>query len=111
MARNMAHETEKIYNVKVAPAAYRDINSHFYFLARVSESAAKRLKETILKDIRSLEKMPERNPPYERRGIPQGKYRYMISANRYRIVYYIIGTVVRVNGIEDCRMENTREFN
>ena len=110
MGRSMAHETEKIYDVKVAPTAYRDLNSHFYFLARVSEPAAERLKNTLLKDIRSLEKMPGRGAPYERRGIPQGKYRYLLSADRYRIVYYIAGDIVRVNGIEDCRMENVSEF-
>ena len=110
MGRSMAHKAEKVYDVKVAPTAYHNLNSHFYFLARVSELAAEHLKKVLLKDIRSLEKIPERNPPYERRGIPPGKYRYMLSAHRYRIVYYITGNIVRVNGIEDCRMENVSEF-
>jgi len=99
-------DSEKIYQVKIAPAAYHDINRHFFFLAKVSKNAATRLKNTLLKDIRSLEKMPERNPMYDRIGVTPGKYRYMLSANRYRIVFEIVRNIVRVNGIEDCRQSN-----
>jgi len=99
----MAHE--QTYEVKIAPVAYHDLNSHFYFLARVSKGAALRLKNTLLADIRSLSDMPERNPLYERRGVAPGRYRYMLSDHRYRIVYQIVGNTVRVNGIEDCRQE------
>lgn len=98
-------EREQKYKVKVAPVAYHDLNKHFYFLARVSKEAAVRLKSTLLADIRSLEKMPERGVPYERRGVTPGKYRYKLSARQYRIVYQITGNMVRVNGIEDCRQE------
>ena len=96
---------EQKYVVKVAPPAYDDLNKHFYFLAKVSKDAAIRLKNTLLSDIRSLAEMPDRNPLYEHRGVAHGKYKYKLSAKRYRIVYQIDGNIVRVNGIEDCRQD------
>ena len=96
---------EQKYIVKVAAPAYDDLNKHFYFLAKVSKEAAVRLKNTLLADIRSLAEMPERNPPYMHRGVAYGKYRYKLSARRYRIVYQIDDNVIRVNGIEDCRQD------
>ena len=99
-------EREKVYEVKIAPVAYHDISRHFYFLAKVSKEAAKRLKITLLGDIRSLKNMPQRHPVFERRGTTPGKYRQMISAGRYRIVYQIVQDEVRVDGVEDCRQDN-----
>ena len=99
-------EREQSYTVRVSSSARRDITSHFYFLAKVSKDAAERLRNTFNKDIRSLEKMPERNPPYERRGVAPGRYRHMLSTGRYRNVYQIVGNTVRVNGIEDCRQDD-----
>jgi plasmid stabilization system protein ParE len=94
------------YEVRISPAAYDDLNRHFYFLARVSEGAAERLKETVLKDIRSLDEMPSRTPAYDRPYLPPGKYRYLLSADRYRIVYQVTDGTVYVDYIEDCRQNN-----
>jgi plasmid stabilization system protein ParE len=94
------------YEIRISPVAFDDLNRHFYFLARVSENAAERLKKTILKDIRSLDEMPERTPPYDRPYLPPGKYRYLLSAGRYRIVYQVNDTIIHVDYIEDCRQNN-----
>jgi plasmid stabilization system protein ParE len=94
------------YTVRVSPIAFDDLNRHFYFLARVSASAAERLKKTILKDIRSLDELPNRTPIYDRPYLPPGKYRYLLSAGRYRIVYQVNDKTVNVDYIEDCRQNN-----
>jgi plasmid stabilization system protein ParE len=94
------------YKIQISPVAFDDLNKHFYFLARVSEGAAERLKETILKDIRSLGEMPNRTPAYDRPYLPPGKYRYLLSAGRYRIVYQVNENTVNVDYIEDCRQNN-----
>ena len=94
---------EKVYTVVIAPAANDRMAEHIEFLARVNEEAANRLLETLLVGIRSLATSPYRNPLYQRNYLPIGKYRYLISGKRYRIVYQIDGDCVFVDDIEDCR--------
>ena len=101
---------ETVYTVVVDPAANDRMYDHFEFLARVSETAAERLLDDLVKDIRSLEHMPYRNPVYHRPYFQSGKYRYMISGDRYRIVYQIEDTVVFVDDIQDCRQSDRRSL-
>ena len=96
-------EIEKIYHVSVDPAANDRMAEHLEFLSRVSKSAANRLLDELLTSIRSLKKSPYRNPVYDRPYLPLGKYRYLISGKRYRIVYQIDGDFVFVDDIQDCR--------
>ena len=105
----MAHK-ELAYTVIVDPAANDRMYEHMEFLARVSESAAARLLDNLIKDIRSLESMPYRNPIYIRPFAPSGKYRYMISCKRYRIVYQIEKETVYVDDIQDCRQADTKNL-
>ena len=49
---------------------------HMEFLARVSEDAANRLLDELMKGIRSLAKMPFRNPVYDRPYLSPGKMSY-----------------------------------
>jgi plasmid stabilization system protein ParE len=94
---------EKVYHIIVDPAANDRMAEHIEFLARVSENAANRLLDELLAGIRPLETMPYRNPVYDRPYLPLGKYRYLISGKRYRIVYQIDRDFVFVDDIEDCR--------
>ena len=98
----MEHEG-KVYKSIIDPASKDRMYEHFEFLARVSEQAAEKLLEGLVTDIRSLERMPYRNPLYDRPYLPGGKYRYMMSCGRYRIVYQIEAGVVYVDDIQDCR--------
>ena len=102
--------SEKIYHVSVAPAANDRMSEHFEFLAHVSENAANRLLDELLRDIRFLKKFPQRNPVYERPYLPRGKYRYKFSCERYRIVYQIDGDFVFVDDIEDCRQDDDKSI-
>jgi hypothetical protein len=101
----MKNEKER-YLIAIAPAANDRMADHFEFLARVSDTAAKRLLDHLLKDIRSLEWLPYRNPTYDRPYLPSGKYRYLLSAKRYRIIYQIVGNAVFVDDIQDCRHDD-----
>jgi plasmid stabilization system protein ParE len=105
----MAHE-ETVYKVIVAPAANDRMYDHFEFLARVSEAAANKLLDTLVNDIRSLERMPYRNPVYDRPYLQRGKYRYMMSGDRYRVVYQIEADTVFVDDIQDCRQSDDSSF-
>ena len=96
-----------VYKVIIDPAANDRMYDHFEFLARVSETAAYKLLDGLMNDIRSLERMPFRNPVYNRPYLKSGKYRYMISCDRYRIVYQIEQNKVFVDDIQDCRQSDS----
>jgi len=91
------------YQVIVDPAANDRMGEHFEFLARVSVNAAGNLLDVLISDIQSLNHLPYRNPIYDRPYLQAGKYRYMVSCERYRIVYQIEESVVYVDDIQDCR--------
>jgi len=101
---------EIFYKVIIAPAANDRMAEYFEFLARVSESAANRLLDGLVDDIESLQKIPFRNPLYDRPYVPPLKYRYMVSNKRYRIVYQIVGDTVFVDDIQDCRQSEEKDL-
>ena len=100
----------KKYRVFVSPSANDRMHDHFRFLAQVSEKASHDLLARIIKDIKSLEYMPQRNPHFDRPYLEQGKYRYMLSYRRYRIVYQVINNYVFVEDIQDCRQDNDKNL-
>lgn len=105
MARN-----ENVYEVMIAPDANDRMYEHFEFLARVSVRAANRLLDELLKDIRNLRIDPFRYPLYNRPYLTAGKYRYILSNGRYRIVYQVIGNQVFVDDIQDCRQDDDKSI-
>lgn len=99
----MTNSEKQHYTVRISPIANDSMYKHYEFLARVSEPAAKRLLHVLLEDIRSLEYSPYRFAPYEHSSLKKEKYRYLISAKRYRIVYQIMDDAVLIDDIQDCR--------
>jgi plasmid stabilization system protein ParE len=83
---------------------------HFLFLARVNENAARRLLDTFMKDIGSLASMPWAYPVYDRPFLPKGKYRYMLSGKRYRIVYQIVDDTIYIDDVQDCRQDDDKNL-
>ncbi|MCL2089404.1 MAG: type II toxin-antitoxin system RelE/ParE family toxin [Oscillospiraceae bacterium] len=94
---------KKEYNVIVSEAAFVMLDTHMVFLAKVSVNAAKKAKDEILKDIKSLRENPHRFPIYENPFITETEYRKMLSAKRYLIFYEISDKTVNVDYIVDCR--------
>lgn len=105
----MANE-ETIYSIMIAPAANDRMAEHFEFLARISEDAANQLLDGLINDIRSLQKMPFRNPVYDRPYMTPLKYRYMMSNKRFRIVYQVVNDTVFVDDIQDCRQSDDKDL-
>ena len=101
---------DKIYKIIIDPAVNDRMYDHFEFLARVNESAAERLLSGLVADMRSLERMPYRNPVFNRPYLKNGKYRYMISCVRYLIVYQIIDDTVFVDDIQDSRQADDKSL-
>ena len=90
--------------------AGRKMYDHFLFLAQVSETAVRNLLTRLIKDIQSLDYMPQRNPYLDRPYLEQGKYRYKLSYRRYRIVYQIVKDCVFVEDIQDCRQDDEKNL-
>lgn len=101
---------DKVYQVIIASDANGRMYDHFEFLARVSVNAANRLLDGLLKDIRNLRTDPFRYPVYNRPYLSVGKYRYILSNKRYRIVYQIVGYQVFVDDIQDCRQDDDKSI-
>jgi len=99
-----------VYKIIVAPAANDRMAEHFEFLARVSEGAADRLLDELTDDIKSLQRMPYRSPVYDRPYLQNGKYCYLLSHKRYRIVYQILNGTVFVDDIQDCRQSDEKDI-
>ena len=93
------------YNVTVSDAALAMLDSHIAFLAKVSVQAAETLMNEILDDIESLAYFPERFQIFQSEFIPDGRYRKMLSAKRYLILYEIDSNDVCVDYIVDCRQD------
>jgi len=93
------------YEVVVSDAALAMLDRHIEFLARVSTQAAEKLMDEVLGDIESLSQFPERFPLFESEFIPYGRYRKMLSAKRYLVLYEVDMNDVCVDYIVDCRQE------
>ena len=96
---------DKKYHVIVSDAALAMLDNHVDFLAKVSTSAATRLADEILESIDSLSENPMRYPAFESQFIPANRYRRMLSAKRYLVLYEVAASNVYVDYIVDCRQD------
>ncbi|MBO5214435.1 MAG: type II toxin-antitoxin system RelE/ParE family toxin [Clostridia bacterium] len=95
----------KQFNVVISARATSDMGSHVSFLAKVSTSAAKKLAQDFRIAAESLERLPLRNPFLTGEYLPQNKYRYLIFAKRYLLIYQIKNDTVFVDYVLDCRQD------
>ncbi len=96
---------DKRYTVIVSDKAVQMLVSHSRFLPQVSEMAALRMIDEFTEKAKSLEVFPERNPWLVDPLIPEGKYRRLLMAKRYLLIYQIKGDTVHVDAVVDTRQE------
>ena len=94
---------EQTYTVIVSDRAKRMLASHIRFLANVSKEAATEKKTQLIREIRSLSKLPHRYLFFEAEFMPANKYHKMFVANWYLILYQIQDDTVYVDYILNCR--------
>ena len=87
----------------VSPKAKEMLDEHIDFLAQVNVASARKKKDEIMKDLRSLSDMPARFPFFESDYIKSGKYHKMYIEKWYLVLYQIIDDTVYVEYIIDCR--------
>lgn len=95
----------KSCRVIVSDEAAQMLVSHARFLAQVSETAAQQLISEFGEKAKSLEDFPERNPWLSDPLVPPGKYRKLLMAKRYLLIYQVKGDAVYVDAVVDCRQD------
>ncbi|AGL02796.1 type II toxin-antitoxin system RelE/ParE family toxin [Desulfoscipio gibsoniae] len=95
----------KLYKVAIPDEAAQMLVSHSRFLAQVSETAALQLIAEFNEKAKSLEKFPERNPWLSDPLVPSGKYRKLLMAKRYLLVYKVKDSTVYVDAVVGCRQD------
>lgn len=93
------------YRVIISDQAKQNLLLHVRFLAQINKSAAQKLRQRIVAEIRSLEQMPHRYPFLNAEFIPPNKYHKLYVENFYLILYQIRDDIVYVDWIVDCRQD------
>ena len=93
------------YKVIISDRAKENLGLHLRFLSQVNRSAAVKLKQRFLMELRSLREMPQRYPFFNEDFIPVNKYHKLYVENRYLVLYQIKDDTVYVDWIVDCRQD------
>lgn len=94
------------FKVEISQRAFTSIQEHVAFLARVSLEAAKTLYEETMSSLRSLSRIPERNPEIQQLQIGESRVRKMtIGRGRYAVLYRIKGDQVVIYDVIDTRKD------
>ena len=97
--------SDKKYKVIVSDRAKRMLGTHICFMAQVNKDAVKTKRQELMEAMRSLERMPQRFPFFEKAYIPTNKYHKMFVAKWYLVLYQIQDDTVYVDYILDCRKD------
>ena len=91
------------YKVIISDRTKEMLGMHIRFLAQVNKPAAKKLKERLITEIRSLQDMPHRYPFFNETYIPANKYHKRYIENLFLVLYQIKDDTVFVDWIVYCR--------
>lgn len=86
------------YNVKIYPAAKRDLMDIVEYLNTLSQDAALRYYDLLTEQIASLSHMPERCPKPKDLALAAKGYRYLIVEN-YLVFYMVVDDTVQIRRI------------
>jgi len=98
------------HSVSVDIAVKSKMASHARFLANVSVSAAKRLRNTYYSALKSLEVNPERCPIYYPNSDIKEELRFLLFSKKYRIVFEIVDKEVYVYDVQDARQDTDKNL-
>lgn len=93
------------YKVVISDKAKEMLGVHIRFLSQVNRKSASDLKTRLIREIRSLEEMPQRFPFFYEAYIPANKYHKLYVKEYYLVLYQIKDSTVYVDWIIDCRQD------
>ena len=95
------------FQVEISRRAERDIDEIWTFIAEDNLNAADRLVLQLEKQLRTLERFPERSPLIPENELLGARYRHLIYG-KYRTVFRVSGkTVYVVRVIHGARLLDT----
>lgn len=98
-------EKLKQFKVVIRPAVFDEILDLYAYVCEYSPSSAKKVRTELIKSMKSLQVLPERNPIFIGTLIPAGKFRKMVVLERYLIFYQVVGTEVHIHKVVDGRQD------
>lgn len=93
------------YKVIISDRAKEMLGMHIRFLTQVNKSAATKLKNRLVEEIRSLQEIPQRYPFFNENYMPANKYHKLYVENWYLVLYQIKDDTVFIDWIVDCRQD------
>ena len=93
------------YKVIISEQAREHLLLHVRFLAGISKTAAHKLRQRLIEEIRSLDQMPSRYPFFNESFMPPNMYHKLYFENNYLVIYQIQDQTVYVEWIVDCRQD------
>ena len=93
------------YKVVISDKAKEMLGVHIRFFSQVNRKSASDLKTRLIREIRSLEEMPQRFPFFNEAYIPPNKYHKLYVKEYYLVLYQIKDSTVYVDWIIDCRQD------
>ena len=92
---------EKVYDVEIRPGAMKMLVEQAAFLAEFNDEAAERLVQMFEESAASLSQFPKRAPELNDAYLPPHKYRKLLFAEHYLMVYQVAERKVFVDFIVD----------
>ncbi len=86
------------YKVRIYPTARRDLEEIIEYLNTLSKDAALRYYDELVKEISSLNHMPERYPHPRDVALAAKGYRFLTVKN-YLVFYVVTGDTVQIRRI------------
>ncbi len=96
---------EKVYDVEIRSRAMQMLVEQAAFLAEFNDEAAERLVQMFEESAASLSLFPKRAPELNDAYLPPHKYRKLLFAEHYLMVYQVTERKVFVDFIVDCRQD------
>lgn len=96
---------EKVYDVEIRPGAMKMLVEQAAFLAEFNDEAAERLVQMFEESAASLSQFPKRALELNDAYLPPHKYRKLLFAEHYLMVYQVAERKVFVDFIVDCRQD------
>ena len=93
------------YKIIISAKAKEMLGMHIRFLAQINKTAATKLKNRLIEEIRSLWDFPQRYPFFNENYTPVNKYHKLYVENWYLVLYQIKDETVYVDWIIDCRQD------
>ena len=98
-------EKIKQFEVIIRPSVFDEILDLYAYICEYSPASASNVRRELIKAMKSLRTLPERNPFFYGEIVPVGKFRKMVVLNRYLVFYQVVESEVHIHKVVDGRQD------